>query len=212
MPNLQRSALASPRLIMDAHVLMASNRTCPVLGNRTGPLCCAAHIAILFLFLETCRAGQVVFIQGPDRDRASQQEVELATRFYGLDLDVVHVDAIGDLSKTVRLARRPTTLAFIVSADALSSIPKTSFTASLLRPKTKPVPLLVLRITPQADLRPVTGFSDADFWSCRPVSPDVSPHVYMVGADIDVVHELAGQEIPTSSPPICVFPAAPAKK
>jgi hypothetical protein len=33
----------------------------------------------------------------------------------------------------------------------------------------------------------------------------------MVGADIDVVHELAGQEIPTSSPPICVFPAAAAR-
>ena len=67
-----------------------------------------------------CYASDVVLIRLPGRPSPEQHELELATQFYGLGLDVVIVDA-NHAASVLEPVERRSTLAVAIEADALAT-------------------------------------------------------------------------------------------
>lgn len=147
-------------------------------------------------------AGKIVFVHGPGQVSLPQWQLELSTRFYGLDLDVIQVRAASDSSRALIPLRGGDTLAAVVSADALASMDKAKVLAALRRPGGRSVALLILGITPQSDSKQIAQWSDGALRGCTTLSPALEGH-FQVGARSAVTRELAGEEIPGLVSPKC---------
>src|ERR1700730_15735821 len=101
-----------------------------------------------FFFLPAaCYSVQVAFIvrRGEVQDWA--EKVEVACQFYGLDMQVLTVgDSLGEKT-TIATLKNKSTVAAIVSADALSLLDRRLVLSALKRPDRNAVPLMILEVT-----------------------------------------------------------------
>ena len=111
--------------------------------------------AILFAMLMSslwCHSADVVFIRSAGGSSTEQQELEVATHFYGLNLKVVTASAThnDDLALS-RAVERNETLAVAIAANALAQVNEKVLLRALPRRPGGSVPLLILGVTPETD-------------------------------------------------------------
>jgi len=144
-------------------------------------------------------------IPGSQSDSFSQNQLELAVRFYGLGLKTSRARTRAEGSQVLSLLRDSETLAAVITADALAHVPKADILSSLKRPGAGSIPLLVLAVTPQTDPLEIANWSDGGLSGCQVLPAGSSQGAYEVGNVKEITKELSDQEIRSSTQPACTF-------
>jgi hypothetical protein len=124
---------------------------------------CTQHVAgVLLSIVMLCtfaRSADVVLVRPTNAVSLEQRQLEIASRFYGLGLSVIDVDASDFDAALDREASRKDTLAVVIEAKALGHVNQRSLFHVLHRKTGTPVPLLICGITPE------TGSITLQNWS-----------------------------------------------
>ena len=158
--------------------------------------------AILFAMLMSslwCLSAEVVFVRSAGGSSTQQQELEVATHFYGLNLNVVTASGThnDDLALS-RVVERNVTLAVAIAANALAHVNEKVLLRALPRRPGGSVPLLILGVTPETDPSLLKTWSGGVTVGCtRLVSP--LGLRYAIGRVAGLTGQLTGLEIPFPS-------------
>jgi hypothetical protein len=153
-----------------------------------------AVLVLIALFSLPCYSEDIVLIRSADGTPMEEHELELATRFYGVNLKVVPAGK-NDAGSALDAARQHETLAVAVEANALASLNRGELLRALRRGPRNSVPLLVLGVTPE------TGQTLLGLWSGgeavgieRLASP--LPLNYAVGRAAGITQQLSDLDAP----------------
>jgi len=167
--------------------------------RSTLPLRPAVRSACLFLCMLLfaslhCYASAIVLIRSTKSPSAEQHELELAARFYGVDLNVVTLgpDTVPALRTGIE---NHATQAVAIEASALSRINREALLEALRRGTAQSVPLLLLGVTPETDKQLLEAWSGNVVTGAESISSS-SPLRYEVGHVEGLTQELTGLEIP----------------
>jgi hypothetical protein len=138
-------------------------------------------------------ASQVLFIQIEAEEGDMYQKVELATRFYGLDIDRFPLhDQTSPSDIITSIKRRGSYHAIVVTPDALKAMD-----ASTINDINPDIPFLLMGITPHnIDQESLAKWSGGSLLKCVDGIDGESNASVTVTPNRDLVQELAGQKIP----------------
>ena len=136
-------------------------------------------------------AADVVFIHSAGGASLEHPELELATQFYGVNLNVV---AASD-NNVLRVVRRSETLAVAIEANALTLVNQEALLQALHREPRGSVPLLVLGVTPETGAALLSAWSGGAAVSVQPLANQGRLH-YVVGSMAEITQQLTGLDIP----------------
>jgi hypothetical protein len=143
-----------------------------------------------------CRSADVVFVRSAGGSSPEQQELEVATRFYGLHLRVVTAGETHNDDFTLSNAvERSETLAVVIAANILPHVNEKVLLRSLQKRPQGSVPLLILGLTPQTDSALLKTWSGGAAVGCRRLEGPLHLH-YAIGRVEALTGQLTGLEIP----------------
>jgi hypothetical protein len=163
-----------------------------VANRRVRTLC-----AVLFLILISslwCYSTDVVFIRSGGSAPAEQHELELATQFYGVNLNVVTASK-NNAGSALRAARQSTTLAVAIEADALAFVNQEALLRAMRREPQGNVPLLVLGVTSETGPGVLSTWSGGAAVSAQRLGSQLGLR-YVVGRVPAITQQLTDVEIP----------------
>lgn len=163
------------------------------IGNRHR----RALLVILFLALVLslrCYAADVVLFRAIGNPSPEQHELELATRFYGLDLKIVPVGA-NESALTFNAIRPDTTVAVAIEANTFAKVNQKRLLRDLRRGSGGSVPLLILGVTAETDQTLLSEWSGIATIGVRYLNSPSGLH-YVAGSDSEVTQQLTGLEFP----------------
>ena len=141
-------------------------------------------------------AAQVVYVGKPELHSATQQQMETAASFYGLDKQVVLLTGTGDIAGALKAIHDRKTVAVVVAADVLSELSEKKILAALRREAGSSVPLLISGITAQ------TGNETLAAWSAGAVEGSHAARIedgndaYEIASVNEVTRQLGGSKLP----------------
>jgi hypothetical protein len=161
---------------------------------RLYPLC-GIFLATLLLPL-TCQAADVVYVRSSAGPSLGEQQLEVATQFYGVDLKVVNAGGTREDDRTLgAAAERSETVAVVIAAEALPKVNKTLLLRALRRGPAESVPLLILGLTPDTDPTALKAWSGGAAVACERLTTFGHLH-YSVAGVSGLTGQLAGIEMP----------------
>ena len=155
---------------------------------------CAVWPAICLLD-PRCQAASLLFLASPDGTSQELQKIEVATRFYGLDLQVVIVSPRDSDRPLPATAVTDETLAVVTAASTLHNVEKSALLKSLTRTTGITVPLLVMGVTPDTDPTLLGAWSGGVVAGCEFLKDSLRLR-YAVGNFAGFTGQLTGMEIP----------------
>lgn len=165
-----------------------------IIGGRHAELLtrCMAFV----LMGVACHAQTVLFVSRSSNSADAKAQVELASHFYGLDVQDVVTGKPGQSERVIKALRSPDLLAALISGDALSSLDQTEVFAALRRPGKESVPLVLLDILPTDSTRLLSRWSNSSVTACE--SPDRTSESWELSfsEDRQFVEQLAGIQLP----------------
>jgi hypothetical protein len=154
--------------------------------------------------LPAAAAGQVVFLKGVGEETVEQEQLELATRFYGLGLESIAVQSNSAVLSTLDQLRKSETLAVVAEASVMQGVQSNQIFSALRRPQNRDVPLLIVDITHNINSATLQQWSDGAVSACHSMPFDGANAAYLVGTD-EVARQLAGIRLPAVLPAACAF-------
>ena len=153
-----------------------------------------ATLLLIIAFSLRCYSAEIILFHSSSSPTPEQQELEIATQFYGLDLKIVTASAeqIALMVKTIRL---DTTVAVAIEANTLARIDQDVLLRALRRGNERSVPLLILGVTPETKQTLLSEWSGnaAIGVGSLTSSRDVR---YVVGNESDVTQQLTAFQFP----------------
>jgi hypothetical protein len=152
---------------------------------------------LLFLLLMStlnCYAADLVVIRSGGKSPSEQKELELAAQFYGLELNIIMIDAVG-ADSTLKIVRQRETLAVALEANDLHAVNRLALLRALHRANKGNVPLLIFGITPETNSAILKSWSGGVVVGTKRLE---SSHRldYVVGMVSGLTQQLSGLEIP----------------
>ena len=154
--------------------------------------------------LPATAAGQVVFLKRAGEKTVAQEQLELATRFYGLGLRSITVQSNSDVLSALDQLRKPETLAVVAEASVVQGVQSTQILSALHRPGNGNVPLLIVDIAHNISSSTLRQWSNGAVSACNSMPFDAANAAYLVGSD-EVTRELAGIRLPAVLSAECAF-------
>lgn len=171
--------------------------------------CICTVLASLFAAAPGCFAQELVLLSR--EELPNQKQIELAARFYGMQVRSVHVASAGDAQSALGIIRGHDVQGVIASADSLSIFSKSILLSALRGNGNRNASLLVVGVQPQ-DAKVIQEWSDGALTGCNDLSRDGQRRLYQVGANPEVTQQLSNQQLPVISLPSCGFQSAPERK
>ena len=156
-----------------------------------------------------CRASDLVYIAGPHDPRAAQAQVDLASQFYGAQVQVIRVDAHGDARSAMEALKQPETLAAVISVNSLPYLEQHQVLSALSRSGRNTIPLLLVGAVPETSPKLLRSWSGGAVQACNPPAHEPHSWTLSVGDQKDLVRELSGIAMPFQGAVACGF--APGK-
>jgi hypothetical protein len=155
---------------------------------------------ILFMFWLLCHTSYAADILFIDRSSAepsvAEQQVEIASRFYGLDFAILKVDGTdGNPKGVVAYIDQNKFQAIIVAANALESL-NASQILNTIRKKNRPIPIMITGVTPENGKGFLNTWSGGTVESYSDIKEPLSDGYYRFSDLKDITRELSGQDIP----------------
>lgn len=140
-------------------------------------------------------SSDIVLIRSAEVPSTDQDAMELATRFYGLDLKNIVVRGKSEAAR-LETVEQSSTVAVAVEANALAGINRNALLKALHRNSGDVIPLLILGVTPETDPVLLSSWSSsAVVGSSRLESPTRLD--YKIGRDARLTQQLSGIRIPS---------------
>ena len=170
--------------------------------NKTGrsSLWTLVFIGVL---LHSAWASDVIFVTKPGADIAFQNQVRRASRFYGLDVQIISTNAPVDNENALHVLRQSHALAAIVSVDALNGLEHVATINALRRADGSRIPLLILATEPQGASQLLSSWTGGRVEACREVERRSGMWRMMFSRELDIVHQLSGMSTKAASAPVC---------
>jgi len=177
------------------------------LGKRDGSIVQLLRIALItVLFLAgsaMARAAKLVFVRSAATAVADQSQLELACRFYGLDLKVVG-GGRSEVAAALAIMRDRDTVAVAIDAHALESIDRRQWLQLLKRGNDAPAPLFITGLTTAADSSLLSQWSGGALKEVDRLAGS-NGLSYMVGRIAGVTGEVSGVLLPYRGHALYVF-------
>lgn len=139
-------------------------------------------------------SADVVLIRSAEVPSAEQDALELATRFYGLDLKTIVVRGKSETAH-LGIVEQRSTVAVAVEANALAEINQNALLKALHRSSGDVVPLLIMGVTPETDSALLSSWSGSAAVGARRLESPT--HLdYEVGRVAGLTQQLSGTRIP----------------
>jgi hypothetical protein len=168
---------------------------------------------ILFVAFMACRsatASDVLLLTRTGQHSAYQDQLSLAARFYGLDIRNVSIDGASESSKIARMLKTSDISAAVLSTGALEFLDPTATFNSLKRADGSRIPLLIMVDESTPNLESLSRWTGGLITSCRAYSERNEPWRLTFGSSRDILHQLSGVSIKSSTGPLCeLVPAGP---
>jgi hypothetical protein len=168
--------------------------------NRTAISLLRVISLVLFLLAISslcCYATNVVFIRSTEVTSLEQRQLEIATRFYGVDLDLVTLGAENIKPALSRLVERRETVAVAIAATALALVDQKVLLRSLKRKRGENVPVLILGVTPGTYTTLLKAWSGGATVGCKRLAGPLRPH-YLIDRVEGFTRQLSDIDIPFS--------------
>jgi len=151
---------------------------------------------LLFLLAPSVWAysSDIVLIRSAEIPSAEQDAMELAARFYGLDLKTIVVRGKSDTAR-LGIVEQRSTVAVGVEANALAVINRNALLKALHRSSGDVVPLLILGVMPETDAALLSSWSGSAAVAVRRLESPTRLH-YKVGRVAGLTQQLSGISIP----------------
>jgi hypothetical protein len=155
---------------------------------------CAVCFAVL-LFVGRCYSASVVFVAADGQGSDGRHELELASRFYGLDLNSITLGSADDEQVLRRVVEGDNTVAVAIAANALPLVDEKKLLQALNRRHGGNIPLFILGVTPETDTRLLGAWSGRAAIGSRHT---VALHDarYVIGHFEGVTKELSDIDVP----------------
>jgi hypothetical protein len=126
---------------------MVSVRCCKIGGPP--------HVTLVILFIimisaSSCYSADIVFFRSPQGSPAEQEQLEVASTFYGVNLKVIAASPANDDRAFIRLIDREETVGVAIAANALTVANKNALLRGLLNRRSS-IPVLILGVTPDVN-------------------------------------------------------------
>ena len=163
-----------------------------------------AMMLLCFAFIGSA-VGQIVLVRIAGESSVVEEELELASRFYGVHLRTITLQTKPDVATALAGIANRNTLGVVVSWSALPVLRKSSVINDLRRENHRRIPLLIAGVVPQPDSQQLAEWSNGALSGCEALSPTVSNTTYVFGVGTEVTRQLAGERMPSLSAPSCLF-------
>ncbi len=168
-----------------------------LLPNR--PLIPRVIFLVMLMSPTWCRGADVVFIRSAGGPSQEQRELEVATKYYGLDLKVVLASATQDTDLALSgAAKLDETLAVVIAASTLPEVNERVLLRALRRVSGNSIPVLILGLTPETEPTVLKAWSSGAAVGCKRLESPLELH-YAIGRVAGVTGQLAGIDIPFPS-------------
>jgi len=118
-----------------------------------------------------CWSAEVVFVRSMTGSSVEQHGLEVASRFYGIDLRVVTIEQNSDLAALQSAVEQQDTVALVIAADALKMLDQNTVLQWLSRRPDGGIPLMVLGVTSATGANLLKAWTNGAVGGC-----DQSPH------------------------------------
>jgi len=145
-----------------------------------------------------CYSADVLFIRSPGGSSANQEQLEIATDFYGLDLKVMMTSSAHDDLALSKAVEREETVGVVIAANALAGVNESALLRALHRRGGDSAPLLILGVVPDVDPSLLRTWSGGTALGCRRSNSALRPQ-YLFGRVDGLTWQLADLEIPLLS-------------
>jgi hypothetical protein len=162
-------------------------------SNRSIRVSCGVLFLILISALSSYSAD-IILIRSTGDSSSEQRELELAARFYGLNLKVAMVRA-NDAGAALDLVERNPSLAVAVEANVLPNVNQKLLLRALHRRIGGDIPLVIVGVTADTDPILLSTWSDGAIVGAQNLSSSPKLH-YVVGRVIGITEQLTDSEIP----------------
>jgi len=150
-----------------------------------------------------CQAASVVLMKSAaGGDNSVGVQVQLAARFYGLNVEEVNAEQPTDGRKVVEALQNNEALAAVVEASALSRLNRDQVLSALRRPDGNAMPLLIVADGAGDNSSAVAEWSGGLVSKCGPRNSDAGEWELLIRSS-DVAMQLAGVTLPFSGSVSC---------
>jgi hypothetical protein len=160
------------------------------------PLRHAWAIVLLMLFSASCcYSADVVFVRSHAGSSAEQGQLEIAAKFYGLNLNVIVAGSANDDLALNQAVGREETVGVAIAANALANVNRNALLQALHRRRGGAVPVLILGVAPGVDFNLLKNWTGGIASGCSRLEKPGSPQ-YIFGQVDGFTGQLANLEIP----------------
>jgi hypothetical protein len=163
-----------------------------------------AMMLLCFAFVGST-VGQIVLVRSAGESSVIEEELELASRFYGVHLRTITLQTKPDAATVLAGMANQDVSGVVVSWSALPALQRTNVINALQRENHQRIPMLIAGVVPQPDYEQLAKWSNGALSGCEASSPIVSNITYVFGVGTEVTRQLAGERMPSMSTPSCVF-------
>ena len=161
--------------------------------NRWVGQACAVFLLVLLSCAQSFSAD-IVLIRSAEGPRSEQQELEVAARFYGVNLKVVTVASNDDRSALGPVGQKAT-VAVAIEANALALVNREGLLRALHSGRQRGVPLLIFGVTPATGRTLLNTWSGGAAVGAERLGSSPGLH-YTVRGSADITHQLANLDVP----------------
>ena len=159
---------------------------------------CGVVLTWLFGLSAPLNASTVAFVTRAETDSKGAAQVELATKFYGLKLSQVVIDAKDNHQALDRLLHQPDLSAVILTSDTLPALTRDQLLGALRRPGEKRVPIAIIATTAEDSQGFLEQWSGGAVEGCTTTEHTLSGEELSFTADTEFTQELKGSKIPVA--------------
>jgi len=151
---------------------------------------------IFFLSFSKVYASKVLFINTSTEQSVSTEQLELISRFYGFNIEILPEKVMNNPIQLTEFLERDHVQAIVISANLLSSINKQLFLSFIKKHSNMQLPILIMDITPNTEISALRNWSEGAVRSCVKSSNFRFKSFYKVTSSKSIAHELVSQKIP----------------
>lgn len=156
----------------------------------------ATILIMVWILCNTCYAADILFVDRlSERPTVAEQQMEIASRFYGLDFDIIRVDGTDkNLKNVVKYISQNQFLAVVISGNALNDMNSKEILTAIWK-KSKPVPIMITGVTSQSGSSFLNEWTGGTVECCKDIKELVTDGFYRFSGPRDLTQELNGQDI-----------------
>lgn len=160
-------------------------------------------LCVGILLCASASASDVVLVTKIGQPSAFQDQINTAAQFYGLDIENISIAGESEGAKVVKALKTSDLTAVVLSESALGLLDQNAILSSLQRSNGPRIPLLIVVDEPSPNPQILSRWTGNLITGCRAYGDRNEPWQLTFGPAPDILHQLSGLSIKSSTGPVC---------